>query len=200
MIGIYQIKNIVNGHLYIGKSEDIDRRWKEHTRQLNQSKHHNAKLQSDWDKFGAENFEFKVLKECSKEELGFEELENIWAYDYIFNLYNPLSYKDKVIFTLANWLKSIGAGTKVDQRVKIGDKYFKFNLAAEINGKLVYVLLQNSAYNTGNCHNQQKKRDYIASNMGYNRKIIECDYYPYSSFDVWEWAYLDDIKKFILAA
>ena len=30
MIGIYQIKNNINGKMYIGKSIDIESRWKNH--------------------------------------------------------------------------------------------------------------------------------------------------------------------------
>lgn len=32
MIGIYKIVNILNNKIYIGKSSDIEKRWKEHIR------------------------------------------------------------------------------------------------------------------------------------------------------------------------
>ena len=35
MIGIYKIENIINNKVYIGSSNNIERRWKEHKRLLN---------------------------------------------------------------------------------------------------------------------------------------------------------------------
>ncbi len=35
MIGIYKITNKINGKCYIGQSNDIERRWKEHRNSFN---------------------------------------------------------------------------------------------------------------------------------------------------------------------
>ena len=35
MIGIYKIENLVNGKIYIGQSQNIERRWREHKREDN---------------------------------------------------------------------------------------------------------------------------------------------------------------------
>ena len=32
MIGIYEIKNIINNKVYVGQSKDIEKRWKKHKR------------------------------------------------------------------------------------------------------------------------------------------------------------------------
>lgn len=64
-IGIYQIKNKENGLIYIGSSNNIKRRWKDHIKKLNTEKHENRFLQKDWTLFGKECFEFEILEECS---------------------------------------------------------------------------------------------------------------------------------------
>ena len=61
--GIYTITNKVTGKLYIGESLDIYRRWhKEHIPKLRKNLHYNSGLQSDFNKYGEENFEFEILE------------------------------------------------------------------------------------------------------------------------------------------
>ena len=50
MQGIYAITNIMDGKAtaYVGRSIDIERRWKEHRRDLRGGLHPNAHLQSAW--------------------------------------------------------------------------------------------------------------------------------------------------------
>jgi len=67
--GIYQIKNLVNGKVYIGSSVNIEGRWKEHKRDLKQNKHHNIYLQNSYNKHGGHNFIFEVLEEVQNKEL-----------------------------------------------------------------------------------------------------------------------------------
>jgi group I intron endonuclease len=61
MRGIYKITNKINNKVYIGESLDIRRRWKEHLDNLNNNKHHSYKLQNDWNKYGEDNFDFRVI-------------------------------------------------------------------------------------------------------------------------------------------
>lgn len=62
-IGIYRITNIKNGMTYVGKTGmNFGDRWDCHRAQLNGGYHHNSSLQSDWNKFGADNFEFKIIE------------------------------------------------------------------------------------------------------------------------------------------
>lgn len=61
MRGIYKIQNKINGKVYIGESLDIDKRWLLHISELNDNAHHSYKLQEDWNKYGQDNFGFKVI-------------------------------------------------------------------------------------------------------------------------------------------
>lgn len=71
MIGIYIYRNTINQKVYIGQSTNIDRRIKEHNLRAYQesSTEYNSLLCKAIRKHGLENFEIKVLKTCSKDEL-----------------------------------------------------------------------------------------------------------------------------------
>lgn len=61
MIGIYLIKNKVNGKVYVGQSWDIGLRWSQHR----YSSGHNDHLSRAIKKYGKESFEFSILQELS---------------------------------------------------------------------------------------------------------------------------------------
>ena len=67
--GIYSITNIINNKVYIGSSKDIYGRWVQHKNTLNQNKHHNRYLQFAWNKYGEENFLFKIIELCDGKDL-----------------------------------------------------------------------------------------------------------------------------------
>lgn len=77
MIGIYKITNKANGKIYIGQSNDIERRWKEHKKR---SKRLQSPLYLAIKQDGIENFSFEVLEECSLEMLN--EREQYWIEYY----------------------------------------------------------------------------------------------------------------------
>ena len=60
--GIYEIKNKINGKVYIGKASNIKKRWNHHIEKLESNSHHNKKLQEDFNKYGLNNFEFSIVK------------------------------------------------------------------------------------------------------------------------------------------
>lgn len=70
MIGIYKITNKINGKSYIGQSNNITRRFKEHC--------YRDKLIIDQaiKKYGENNFNFEILEECTIEQLN--EKEEYW--------------------------------------------------------------------------------------------------------------------------
>lgn len=52
--GIYEIRNTINGHCYIGSAVNIQKRWNNHKHELLNHKHHSIHLQNDWDRYGFE--------------------------------------------------------------------------------------------------------------------------------------------------
>lgn len=87
MIGIYKIKNLINNKIYIGQSVDITRRWAEHRRSgqpkkysLSSKRDINSPIHLAMQKYGIENFEFSVVKECEVEALN--ELERYYISFY----------------------------------------------------------------------------------------------------------------------
>lgn len=84
IMGVYEIRNKVNNKVYIGSSVNIKQRWNEHKRTLNKNIHHNRYLQRSWNKYGEENFEFKLI-EIVSEENGLLEREQYWMDN--FNCY-----------------------------------------------------------------------------------------------------------------
>lgn len=74
MIGIYLIKNEINGKCYVGQADNIERRWKEHKRHYKLEKHKNQLLYKAFNKYGLENFSFNVVEECLVEELDDKEI------------------------------------------------------------------------------------------------------------------------------
>lgn len=81
---IYKIENVKTGDFYIGSTIDIKNRFKSHKGLLKKNKHYNSYLQSSYNKYGKENFEFVVLEELTnstREELF--ELEQQYIDDLI---------------------------------------------------------------------------------------------------------------------
>lgn len=67
--GIYEIKCLASGKVYIGQTVDLNRRLKDHLRCLRKGTHHNKYLQRAFDKYGEEYFTFSVLQNCTASEL-----------------------------------------------------------------------------------------------------------------------------------
>ena len=63
--GVYFIKNLVNDKVYVGSSVNIFTRWKRHKYELQNKKHHSAKLQRAFDKYGEENFVFCLAESAT---------------------------------------------------------------------------------------------------------------------------------------
>jgi group I intron endonuclease len=73
VIGVYAIRNTITGHVYIGSSRNIKKRWTVHQNRLSKYKRKHPKLQNSWLLYGASCFELLVLETCSVEELKIRE-------------------------------------------------------------------------------------------------------------------------------
>lgn len=101
--GIYQILNTINGKFYLGSAVNFKNRWSNHKWYFANKNHPNRYFQSAWNKYGADNFKFRILQlveDISK----LREIEQNWldwtqCYERTigYNLYkiagSPLGYK-----------------------------------------------------------------------------------------------------------
>lgn len=62
--GVYQIRNTGNGKVYVGSSADVKKRKSQHWSDLRRSRRYNSHLQSAWNKYGENSFEFETLITC----------------------------------------------------------------------------------------------------------------------------------------
>jgi len=134
--GIYQLRNVINDHVYIGSSYDIDARWSMHKKHLRKGKHHSILLQRAWNKYGEEKFIFEILKDhVNKSGLIVHE-------QYYFDLLKP---EYNICKIAGNTLGAAFYNSK-DWRQKVGACHKGKPLSIETKRKI-------SASNTG-----QKRR------------------------------------------
>jgi len=82
--GIYLIRNLVNGKVYIGKAKCIYKRIKQHITSLNKKvkSHENDHFINSWHKYGRDSFEYVVLEYLPLDEnlISSKEIEYIDRY------------------------------------------------------------------------------------------------------------------------
>ena len=86
--GIYRIVCTFGGKVYVGSSQNIDKRWKEHKRNLQTNRHPNVYLQRSYNLYGLEAFIFEIIEECTPEQL--IEREQFYL-DIVFNFGNTFN-------------------------------------------------------------------------------------------------------------
>ena len=74
MLGIYKITNTINNKVYIGKSTNIEKRWKYHLEHYTCSKEFNKTLYKALRKYGDKNFTFEVIE--SMDDLSYDDISN----------------------------------------------------------------------------------------------------------------------------
>lgn len=87
---IYKIRNIVNGHYYIGSTVDSRKRFWSHRKDLRTGKHVCVHLQRAWNKYGEDCFKFEIVEQLdSKESLFPAEqkwLDEHFGKEYCYNV------------------------------------------------------------------------------------------------------------------
>jgi hypothetical protein len=77
-MGIYQIRNIVNGKIFIGSSKNLNGGLNRNRFQLEQGLHMNKQLQNDYNQFGEGKFSFEVLDYLEpKEDTNYDYTEEL---------------------------------------------------------------------------------------------------------------------------
>jgi group I intron endonuclease len=67
-MGVFQIRNTVNGKIYVGSSLNLDAIWNRNKMELNFGNHRNSILQSEWKQFGERNFMYEILAEVVQKD------------------------------------------------------------------------------------------------------------------------------------
>lgn len=78
--GIYIIENLINHKMYIGSSCNIIKRFRDHKSMLRRNEHHTSYLQHAFNKYGEENFDFRILIDCPVKQLLFWEKKMFETY------------------------------------------------------------------------------------------------------------------------
>ena len=84
-MGVFQIRNTVNGKVFVDSSTNIPGKINRHKFSLNAGLHKSNSLQADWNEFGASAFEFETLEPIeSRDDMNYdyaadlETLEDLW--------------------------------------------------------------------------------------------------------------------------
>ena len=130
---IYKITNLINNKIYIGQTNNYNRRIKEH---MNNSTKCDNPLYVDMMKYGKDNFEFKIIDETDNEQK-LNDLEKYYIHKYNSNVdgYNIQSggnvmhipqYKEKHL----RKMRSIAVRTQISKTLK---EYRKKNLFSDLH-------------------------------------------------------------------
>ncbi|MBE0644098.1 MAG: GIY-YIG nuclease family protein [Bacteroidetes bacterium] len=87
--GVYQVKNTVNGKVFLGGSLNLDGVLNGQRFRLENNSHRNAALQAEWKSFGAGAFVLEILEEVK------------WSDDPHFNLEDELTLLEQI------WLEKL---------------------------------------------------------------------------------------------
>ena len=120
-IGIYKIVNNVTGKCYVGQSQRLKKRIKEHFRLLKLKKHPNEHLQRSYNKYGKDVFEGHIEVIC-------ENTEDLDALEEAF-LTKEAWFEEEVVYNIANFAKAPMRGKKHSEetRQKIKENKAKSN-------------------------------------------------------------------------
>lgn len=125
--GIYKIVNKANGTCYVGQSQRVNKRIREHFRLLRLNKHPNPRLQNAFNKHGREGFEWQIEAACDNPE-DLDIIENAF-------LSGDAWFEEPVFYNIAAFAKAPMRNKKhseeVRNRIKAGRKACGFNYQSE---------------------------------------------------------------------
>ena len=177
--GIYQIRNLVNGKIYIGSAVLLIRREKDHFRQLKKDQHPNRKLQRAWNKHGEQNFLFEIVEEVQERE----------------NLIETEQFYLEALRPEYNICKTAGStlGLKFTEEAKQkmsesrkGEKHHFFgkHLSEEVKQKLSELRMGEKNHNFGKNLSEETKQKLSAAKKGEKHH-----------FSKLTWEKVDEIRK-----
>lgn len=148
--GIYQILNTVNGKVYVGSACEFSGRWKAHINDLRANRHGNPHLQSAYNLYGEDSFEFSVLEYVkNRDSLLLVECGWIKKTDAVKNGYNICHYSSS----------RLGTGHSEESKKKMSKSHTGFKHSEESKEKM-------SKAQSGKTLSEETKKKISISNTG----------------------------------
>jgi len=127
VIGIYKIVNKATNACYVGQSQRVKKRVKEHFRLLRWNRHPNPRLQHAYNKHGAHNFTWELEVVC-------EEAADLDAIEEAF-LSKKAWFDEPSIYNIADFAKAPMRNKQhseeVRERIRIGRRASTFDYGSE---------------------------------------------------------------------
>lgn len=121
--GIYKLVNRTTGQCYVGQSQRVEKRIKEHFRLLRWGKHPNSHLQNAYNKYGADNFYGAIEIECS-------DLSELDALEEAF-LKGDAWFEEPTVYNIADFAKAPMRGKthseEVREKIRLGRRATTFD-------------------------------------------------------------------------
>lgn len=179
MRGIYKITNTINNKVYIGQSDRLNEREREHFYRLGRNEHSNEHLQRSYNKHGKDIFLFEIIEES--DDLNYRELYHINEYgginsDSNYNLKDPLTmeWSDYVKVKQSKVMSgennpNHGNRWSDEQREKMSEKLKGKTLEERIGKKKAKIAKEKmSKSQTGRKHPDGVKEKIRKANVGAN--------------------------------
>jgi group I intron endonuclease len=170
MIDIYQLKNKVTGKSYIGQSSNINRRLSRHKYDLSHNNHHSPQLQEDYNKYGLESFECKILVPDIQEKIDADIIEesliNTYYGDTLYNVSKNATGGDNTSYHPDNELIRAKISEAGKQRY-IDNPNLKEELRIRMTGE------NNPMY--GKKHTEETKKKISEINRMHNKNKVFTD-------------------------
>lgn len=121
--GIYKIVNTATGQCYVGQSQRVKKRLKEHFRLLRGNKHTNPHLQNAYNRYGAGCFYGVLEVECSDAE-EMDRLEEAF-------INGAAWFEEKTVYNIADFAKAPMRGKhhseEARERIRLGRRACNFD-------------------------------------------------------------------------
>lgn len=125
--GIYKLVNKATGQCYVGQSQRVKKRIKEHFRLLRGNKHPNQHLQRAYNKYGADCFYGAIEVEC-------EDISELDALEEAF-IRGDAYFEEPVVYNIADFAKAPMRGNthseEVRKRIRLGRRASTFDYRSE---------------------------------------------------------------------
>jgi group I intron endonuclease len=121
--GIYKIVNKATGQCYVGQSQRVKKRIREHFRLLRNNKHPNSHLQNAFNKYGLSSFYGSIEIEC-KDLAELDQLEEAF-------LKKDAWFEEKTVYNIADFARAPMRGKthneQIREKIRLGRRASTFD-------------------------------------------------------------------------